>query len=291
MSLRGGTESLTSGFAVVDWLIRNANWIGVAWWVTLALMAALFALAIVAPYSKVTKALPLTVMFNPRENLNLNLQSVCYAMTHTTWMGRISHLTIAVDAFLWFVVLNHISPILGLAMLALMAHQASAIGEQTFSISFLLLGAVFYAGSLWLGHALGWYGAWLVSIAVLMTDGMIRFVGHWTEPAPPFLLDDSDQFIPITPRTANWKLALMPVYGYVAEVASGLPNRLFAVQVNYLCQCILGLRPKKTLSWEAINERAAGILSGGYRADEWMARYHDLVTGAKPNRHSAREGL
>jgi len=267
--------------AIMNFLIENAHWMNIVWWVTIVLMIGLFALSIFAPYGKITKILPLTIMFNPRENLNLDIQSVGYAMMHTTWLARISHYTIFIDAFFWFIIFNYFSPILGAVVLMAMTYQASKIGEKAFTLSFLILGVAFYAGSVWMGASMGWSNAWLVAIGVLMSSGMIRFVGHWAEPAPPLMLDDSDKFVKILPKTVNYKLALMPIYGYVAEFSSGLPNRLFTVQVNYLYQLILRLKPTKTLSWKAINERAFKIFRGGYFTDEYMTEYYNLVTEEK----------
>ena len=65
-------------------------------------MVLLFLISMIAPYGKIAKVLPLTIMFNPKENLDLDLQSVGYAMMHTTWLARISHYTIFIDAFFWF---------------------------------------------------------------------------------------------------------------------------------------------------------------------------------------------
>lgn len=236
----------------------------------------------IAPYGRITRVLPLTIMFNPRENLDLDLQSVGYAMMHTTWLARISHYTIFIDAFLWFIIFNSFSNILGAIVLMLMTYQSSKIGEQAFTLTFLLLGVAFYSLSLLVGNAIGWEGAWLISISVLMLTAVIRLIGHSTEPAPPMMLDASDQFVPVKPRTMNWKLAIMPIYGYVAEFASGLPNRLFTVHVNFIYQQVLRLKPKQTMSWSSINERAFRIFRSGYKSDERMGDYYNQVNEKHP---------
>ena len=70
----------------------------------------------------------------------------------------------------------------------------------------------------------------------------------------------------------------MPIYGYVAEFASGLPNRLFTVQVNYLYQQVLRLKPNQTMSWKSVNDKAFQIFRGGYKEDERLNEYYTLVS-------------
>jgi hypothetical protein len=79
---------------ILDFLFQNSQVLNITFLVTIVLMVALFVLSIAAPYGKITKTLPLTIMFHPKENLDLDLQSVGYAMMHTTWLARISHYTI-----------------------------------------------------------------------------------------------------------------------------------------------------------------------------------------------------
>lgn len=269
--------------AFLDFLAQNAGWLNITWWVTIAAMVGLFIISIARPYGKIAKTLPLTIMFRPKENLDLDFQSVGYAMMHTTWLARISHYTIFIDAFFWFVIFNYFSPVLGILILLLMIYQGSRIGERAFIIAFLTTGVIFYAGSLALISTIGASSAWLLSIVVLMLGGIIRLIGHSAEPAPPMMLDDSDQFVKINHKTVNWKLFVTPIYGYVAEFASGLPNRLFAVQVNYIYQMFsrLNFSPKKTLSWDTIHEKATKIFKGGYAEDEDLTKYYDMVNGGK----------
>ena len=167
-----------------------------------------------------------------------------------------------------------------------MMYQAFRIGEKWFSISFIALGTLFFVLSLLTVNSLNTMAtfeslstspAWLVAISVLLLGGLIRFFGHIFEPAPPMMLDNSDKFVKISPKTVNWKLILMPIYGFVAEFASGLPYRLFIVQVNYLYQKITNIQPTKTQSWSRINERANKAFKNGYTADEQLGNYYHTV--------------
>ena len=271
---------------ILSILAENSSLLNGFFATTILLMCGLFLLSILAPYSKITTVLPLTIMFNPKKNLDLDLQSLGYALLHSTWLGQISHYTIFIDAFFWFVLLVCIHWSLGLLALAVMMYQAFRIGEKWFSISFIALGTLFFVLSLLTVNSLNTMAtfeslstspAWLIAIFVLLLGGLIRFFGHIFEPAPPMMLDDSDKFVKISPKTVNWKLILMPIYGFVAEFASGLPYRLFIVQVNYLYQKITNIQPTKTQSWSRINERANKAFKNGYTADEQLGNYYHTV--------------
>jgi hypothetical protein len=272
---------------ILDFLFQNSQVLNITFLVTIVLMVALFVLSIAAPYGKITKTLPLTIMFHPKENLDLDLQSVGYAMMHTTWLARISHYTIFLDAFVWFMLFASVHWSLSLIALFAMIYQSAKIGENAFTISFLLIGMAYFASSIYMVDLLNGLAAstsvfsspaWLISIAILMTSGVIRFLGHFLEPAPPMMLDNSDKFVKITPKTINYKLALMPVYGYVAEFSSGLPNRLFTVQVSYIYQLLSKMKPTKTMSWKNVNQHAFEIFNGGYGKDERLGDYYQAIT-------------
>ncbi len=272
---------------IIDFLIQNSQVLNIVFLVTIVLMVALFILSVVAPYGKITKTLPLTIMFHPKENMDLDLQSVGYAMMHTTWLARISHYTIFLDALVWFILFSSIHWSLSLVALFAMIYQSARIGENAFTISFLLIGMIYFASSIFLVDVLNSLvvsssifssPAWLVSIAMLIASGIIRFVGHFAEPAPPMMLDDTDQFVKITPKTINYKLAIMPIYGYVAEFSSGLPNRLFTVQVSYIYQLISRMKPTKTMSWKNVNQHAFEIFNGGYGKDERLNDYYQVIS-------------
>jgi hypothetical protein len=272
---------------ILDFLAQNSQVLNIVFGVTIVLMVALFILSVVAPYGKITKTLPLTIMFHPKENMDLDLQSVGYAMMHTTWLARISHYTIFLDAFVWFILFSSIHWSLSVVALFAMIYQSAKIGENAFTISFLLIGMAYFVSSIFLVDLLNGLAAstslfnspaWLVAISILMASGVIRFLGHFAEPAPPMMLDDSDKFVKITPKTVNYKLALMPFYGYVAEFSSGLPNRLFTVQVSYIYQLISKMKPTKTMSWKNVNQHAFEIFNGGYGKDERLGDYYQAIS-------------
>lgn len=144
--------------------------------------------------------------------------------------------------------------------------------------SFIIAGGLAYGLSFLIGNALGWESAYLLSIVLLMFGGLIRFIGHTIEPIPPMVLDDSDQFVKLTPKTFNWKIVALVFVGYIAEFSSGLPNRLFPVHVNYISQLIFGVKPDKTKPWKEVKQLSDMAFEGGYNKLQQLREYYQLVS-------------
>ena len=121
----------------------------------------------------------------------------------------------------------------------------------------------------------------LLSKVILMLGGLIRMIGHSAELMPPLLLERSDQFVKLTAQNINYKIPLVALIGYVAEFSSGLPNRLFPVQVNYLYQAIFRVKPQTTLPWQDIELSAKKVLTGGYSKLTALHHYYNTVTEEK----------
>lgn len=262
---------------LLNFLLDNSFIINAIWWITIGAMALLFLISYLFPYKKIAKVLPLTIMFNPKENLDLNFQSVGYEMMHTTFLARSTHYTIFVDAFLWFVVFTAIHPIVGILALVLMAYQSMKIGEISFTVSFIFIGILYFSLALLINLVLPAAMVWVVATTALLFTAFLRFIGHLTEPAPPLLLEESDQFVKISLKNLNWKVLIMPFYGFVAEFASGLPSRLFIVQVNFFNQMLLGLKPKNIASIKSIKEKAKEVNLFGYNKEEKLDEYYHSI--------------
>lgn len=263
--------------AIMKFLLDNSLLINTIWWVTIGGTILLFLISYFFPYRKIAKVLPLTIMFNPKENLDLDFQSVGYEMMHTTFLARSTHYTIFIDAFLWFIIFTAIHPIVGILALILMGYQSLKIGEISFTISFILIGIMYFSLALFISHTFPISMVWLTVVTTLLFTAFLRFIGHINEPAPPLLLEQSDQFVKVSSKNLNWKVLIMPFYGFVAEFASGLPFRLFIVQVNFFNQVLLGLKPKKIDSIRSIKDKAKEVNLFGYNREEKLDKYYHLI--------------
>lgn len=259
---------------IFEFLHSHRTVLEYAWWISLGGMVLLYLITNFVPARIVGRLLPLHIVFEPRRNLDLDFQSLGYALLHKSWFSRITHYSIFIDAFFWFIVFNFWHWSVGAGILALMIVQSLLIGDRKFLVSFTLAGSAVYASSFAIGNALGWENAYLLAITGLMFGGFIRFVGHTIEPIPPMVLDESDQFVPLTPKTFNWKIVVLVLVGYIAEFSSSLPNRLFAVQVNYLYQFLLRLKPETTTQWKELEARSTMAFRGGYSKVKELHEYY-----------------
>lgn len=262
---------------MIDFLQANSSLIQTIWWITIGSMILLYLATNLVPANIIGRLLPLHTVFEPRKNLDLDFQSIGYAMLHKSWFSRITHYTIFIDAFFWFMVFQYWHWSIPLVILGLMILQSALIGEKKFTISFIIAGSAVYGVSLYLGGLLGWQNAYLVSITGLMAGGLIRAIGHWPDPIPPMVLDQSDKFVRLTPKTVNWKIGVLVYVGYIAEFGSGLPNRLLPVQVNYLYQLFTRIKPEKTLAWREIEDQASAAFEHGYSALAELREYYETV--------------
>ncbi|MDX1908175.1 MAG: hypothetical protein SF053_14155 [Bacteroidia bacterium] len=258
---------------VLQWIASFETSINLMWNLTLGAMVLLYILCNILPDSLVGKILPLHDVFKPHTNVDLDFQSIGYALLHTTWATRITHSMIMVEAVMWFVVFEgwHWSvPAIALAAIVL---QSLLIGDSRFGICFTLVGA-----AIW-GIALVISGPQVLLLAkvILMLGGLMRMLSHSAELIPPILLDDSDRFVKLSAQNVNWKIPLSSLIGYVAEFGSGLPNRILPVQVNYLYQRIFRVQPVKTLAWHEVETSAKSALTGGYSALHSLQQYYSSV--------------
>ena len=261
----------------LNWLAQHATIINYLWVLTLVAMVALYIVCNVLPDRIVGHYLPLHNVFKPHTNVDLDYQSIGYAMLHTRWITRITHYTIIFEVMLWFVVFQ--SWHWGVPVMALVAIsiQSLFIGDKKFGLCFILMGTATFAAATYFIYVLGLQNAVLLSKVLLMMGGLMRMVGHSWELMPPLLLNKSDQFVKLTAKNVNYKIPLVAVIGYVAEFSSALPNRLFPVQVNFLYQTIFRVKPQTTLPWSEIELSARKVVAGGYSELNTLHAYYNSI--------------
>jgi hypothetical protein len=209
--------------------------------------------------------------FHASWNLDLDRQSVLYAAYHTRWFSRLSHCTIPLEQVAWLVVLYSIHPALPLPLLALVVVQAAHTGELWLALFVAAIWVALYGAMLSVIAALGLPAAYFCATTLLIGCGALRCLGHVVEPVPPLIYELTDRFLPLSRVERTPRLALITLLGYASEFASALPHRLFLVQLNWLAQW-LGHRPRRSLTWEAVNRIAADIHMRGWRAYPPIAR-------------------
>ena len=266
---------------LINWMARYGTVINELWWFTLISMAVLYVVCNLLPDRIVGNILPLHNVFRPRKNVDLDYQSIAYAMLHTKWITRITHYTIIFEVMLWFVIFQSWHFSIPYIVLVAILIQSMFIGDKKFGLSFILMGAATLAASFYFIRFLGMPNAVLLSKVVLMAGGLIRMIGHSAELMPPLLLDDTDQFVKLTPKNITWKIPVVAVIGYVAEFSSALPNRLFPVQVNFLYQTIFRVNPERTLPWKEVEVSAKEVLVGGYSKSSTLSTYYSNIVGAE----------
>ena len=269
---------------LLHWLTPYETIINQLWLFTITAMVALYILCNVLPDRIAGHFLPLHNVFKPHTNVDLDFQSIGYAMLHTKWVTRITHYTIIIEVLLWFVIFQSWHWSIPFIVLTAILVQSVFIGDIKFGLCFIIMGTVTLMGGNYAIRILGMHDAVLLSEVVLMTGGLVRMIGHSAEPMPPLLLDKTDQFVKLTSDNINYKIPLVAVIGYVAEFSSALPNRLFPVQVNYLYQTIFRVNPKATLPWRQIEVSAKSVLTGGYsKLDALHTYYNGIMKSEKVN--------
>ncbi|WP_162793545.1 hypothetical protein [Runella rosea] len=251
------------------------------WLITLIGMAVLYVLCNILPDRIVGVFLPLHNVFKPQTNVDLDYQSIGYALLHTTWVTRITHSTVIIDAVLWFVIFESWHWSVSLIILLIMLVQSVFIGDKKFGVFFILMGIATYISAIYLIQFLGLPNAVLLAKVVLMLGGLMRMLSHSAELIPPLLLNKSDQFQKLSAKNINWKIPLSSVIGYVGEFGSGLPNRILPVQVNYLYQTVFGIKPETTLAWKEVEVSAQKVLTGGYSQLNSLKNYFNSVVNGQ----------
>jgi hypothetical protein len=263
--------------AFFNWLSQYEAFINQAWFVTLVATLVLYVLCNVLPDRIVGQFLPLHNVFKPETNVDLDYQSIGYALLHTTWATRITHSTIIIEAVLWFVIFDNWHWSVPFIALSLIGVQSVFIGDKKFGFFFMLMGIGTFAGAIYTIQFLGSPNAILLSKFVLMMGGLLRMLSHSAELIPPLLVNQTDQFEKLTAKNINLKVLLSSPIGYIGEFGSSLPNRILPVQVNYIYQTVFGVKPETTLSWNAVEASAKEALIGGYSKLNSLRHYYDSV--------------
>ncbi|TAG15991.1 MAG: hypothetical protein EAZ32_06485 [Cytophagia bacterium] len=179
----------------MNFFIQYETLINQIWTFTLVAMVVLYIVCNVLPDSIVGKYLPLHNVFKPQTNVDLDYQSIGYALLHTTWATRITHSTIIVEAVLWFVVFESWHWTVPFMALALILLQSVLIGDKKFGLFFMLMGLLTFGGAVYLIQFMGISNAVLVAKSVLMLGGLMRMLSHSAELIPPLLVNKTDQFL------------------------------------------------------------------------------------------------
>jgi hypothetical protein len=265
----------------INWLIKSETIINPLWAFTLTSTVVLYIFCNVLPDRIVGQFLPLHNVFKPQTNVDLDYQSIGYALLHTTWVTKLTHSTILIEALLWFVIFDSWHWSIPFIALATILIQAFFIGDKKFGLFFILAGLITFGGALYVVQLVGMPRAVLLAKVILMLGGLLRMLSHSAELIPPLLVNRSDQFVKLTTKNINWKVPLSSVIGYVGEFGSSLPNRILPVQVNYLYQTIFALKPEKTLSWKEVDVSARKVLAGGYSQLTALQNYYNTVVESK----------
>lgn len=265
----------------LNWLTNYETIINQLWVYTLVAMVVLYILCNVLPDSVMGRFLPLHNVFKPQTNVDLNYQSIGYSLLHTTWLTKITHSTIIIEALLWFVIFESWHWSIPLIVLFAIIVQSFFIGDKKFGLFFILVGIATFVGATYTIQFLGIEKATLIAKSVLMLGGLMRMLSHSAELIPPLLVNESDQFVKLSPKNINWKIPLSSLIGYVGEFGSGLPNRILPVQVNYLYQTFFGIKPESTLPWQEVEVSAKKVLIGGYSKLNSLQNYYNSVVKEK----------
>jgi hypothetical protein len=165
----------------LNWLNNAAPIIDQLWVFTLVSTAVLYVLCNVLPDRIVGQFLPLHDVFKPQTNVDLDYQSIGYALLHTTWATRLTHSTIIIEAVLWFVIFESWHWSIPYIALALMLIQSLFIGDRKFGLVFVLMGAATFGAATYTGQWLGMFNAVLLAKTVLMLGGLFRMLSHSAE--------------------------------------------------------------------------------------------------------------
>jgi hypothetical protein len=240
-------------------------------------MLVLYILCNVLPDRIVGQFLPLHNVFKPKTNVDLDYQSIGYALLHTTWATRITHSTIIIEAILWFVIFDNWHWSMPFVALTLIFIQSFFIGDKKFGFFFILVGIFTFVGAIYTSQFLGSQNAVLLAKFVLMMGGLMRMLSHSAELIPPLLVNQTDQFERLTAKNINLKVLFSSPIGYIGEFGSSLPNRILPVQVNYIYQTVFGVKPETTLPWNAVESSAKSVLLGGYLKLGSLKDYYESV--------------
>jgi hypothetical protein len=83
-----------------NWLSNYELFINQIWIFTITAMIVLYIICNTIPDRIVGKYLPLHNVFKPQTNVDLDYQSIGYALLHTTWLTKLTHSTIIIEVVL-----------------------------------------------------------------------------------------------------------------------------------------------------------------------------------------------
>lgn len=262
---------------IFDWISNYEPLINQIWIFTITAMIVLYIICNTIPDRIVGKYLPLHNVFKPQTNVDLDYQSIGYALLHTTWLTKLTHSTIIIEVVLWFIIFQSWHWSIVLLAFSVIFLQSYYIGDKKFGLFFILTSLITFGLSYSTIQYLGKENAVLISKALLMLGGLMRMLSHSAELIPPILVDDSDQFQKLSLKNINWRVLFSTPIGYVGEFGSSLPSRILPIQVNYLYQNVLGIKPQSTLSWSDVNASAKNVLDGGYMKQNTLKEYYNSV--------------
>ncbi|APR87589.1 hypothetical protein A7982_12938 [Minicystis rosea] len=204
----------------------------------------------------------------PRDNLDLDLQTVIYATYHTRWLNHATHWLLIVDQVAWFVLFEHVHPAVAGAALALLAVQAVLLADRALAV---LLGLVWTACAAvaFLARRAAGDAAVPAAEMFLMVSAALRVLGHAAEPLPPLMANPTTFFVPIRAMERRPIVLLFPIFGYLSELAAGLPFRLIVVQIAWLGR---RLGVGRALPWADAAAIARDIHARGWSAYPKIAR-------------------
>ena len=124
---------------MINYLYQYEAIINQIWLATLVSTLVLYVSCNVLPDRIVGQFLPLHNVFKPETNIDLDYQSIGYALLHTTWATRITHSTIIIEAVLWFVIFENWHWSVPYIALLLILIQSVFIGDKKFGLFFILM--------------------------------------------------------------------------------------------------------------------------------------------------------
>ncbi|MCB9744539.1 MAG: hypothetical protein H6740_18210 [Alphaproteobacteria bacterium] len=255
------TEALTSAAPLIRWSFA----------ILMALSALLYLVVHLRPRALVRfNSVPWA--FHLERATDLRYQAVLYGAFHTHPWARVSHYSLAWDQPFWFALLWIVHPLLPVLALGLLGAQAALLRAPRLAAVLTLTWASVAALGWGLVQTLGPEPATLLSMAVLVFGGALRFLGHLGEPLPPGLVEDG-RFVPMRRGLGRLNVMLVgPLIGVVSEFAAAFPFRLFLVQVLWLSEKLGVTAPEHGSVREHMAE-VVKVHEGGWSASPvtaWM---------------------
>jgi hypothetical protein len=240
------------------------------WLICLFFACLLFVFCLIIPPKKIGRILPFFTAFWPSKNIQLDFQSVSYVALHRNIINRVIHYSIFVDAFAWLLILDSFWHGFLYIALLLFIVQTLLIKELKFTIlaNLILLTTLTILLSSFESN-IEYLMLWTILSAAL------RVIGHFFEPLPPFLIDNSGQFSPINLATLKKLglvriIALLPI-GFLAEFLSGQANRLFLVQINAITSKLY--KHQRILAWKNVVKKGLNSYKEGIKQEPLFKSY------------------